>query len=93
MTDLFAKLNAAEAAYEAFGFNVSLDQLDACFEALRALEDARCAYYSAIRERKAVWDTLRGENRGSAIDNAYDTEGTDTDELYWLEIAIRSYDD
>ena len=91
MTELFAKLTAATAAYNAFGNEVDLEQLASCLEALRVMEAAEREYNSAVADKSAEWDALpRDDTRSSAEENADDTD-THGDRLYWLEVAVRSY--
>lgn len=81
-TDLFQRVQAAEAA---FALNNDL-------VVLHKLEDAERAYYDAVAAARAEWNVLpAGDRKDSAEQNAYDTEGCDVDELRWFEIAIMSF--
>ena len=60
--------------------------------ALQALEAAERAFYGALGAAHAEWLALpEGGAKASAEQNAWDTEGTDEDELYWLQIALATY--
>jgi len=60
---------------------------------VRVTDAARADYFSKLAAARAEWNALpEGDRKGSSEDNAYDTEGTDTNELYWFEIALRTYE-
>lgn len=83
-TELFQAMNTAEAAWNANELNIEL---------LHAYEATERAYFGKIAELRKIWDTLPdGERKDSAITNAYDTEGTEADELRWFEIALMTYE-
>jgi hypothetical protein len=83
-TDIFQAHAAAEAAYQADDMNISL---------LNASDAAFAAYMKATATARDEWNALpKGDAKDSAETNAEDTEGTDVDQLYWYEIAIRTYE-
>lgn len=81
--ELFARKNALEAAW--LSDDLNLDKLN-------AYEQAEREYLSAVAAARAEWNALpSGDLKMSAEENAYDTEGTAEDELFWIQVAIRSY--
>jgi hypothetical protein len=83
-TALFQAFTAADAAWNADELNLDL---------LRASDAAYAAYMAAVAATRAEWNAIpEGNGKFSAEINAHDTEGTDIDELFWLEIAIRTYE-
>jgi hypothetical protein len=82
--DLFNAMNAAEAAMIASDYD-----LDLCKVADKARED----FYAKMKTLRDAWNAIpNSDAKGSAIDSAYDTEGTDENELLWLDIAARTYE-
>lgn len=84
---LFAAQQAAQAAFDADDLNLAK---------LQALDAADAAFYAALGAARAEWQALpEGDAKASAETNAYDTvveqEGALRDELYWLDIALRTY--
>lgn len=85
MTDSHALFQAHQAAQAAF-------DADGTLLTLPALEAAERAFFAALAAASAEWNAIpEGAAKSSAETNAYDTEGTDENELYWLDIAIRTY--
>jgi hypothetical protein len=83
-TELFARHQATEAAYQADDMNLDL---------MRAADKAYAAFMAGVEKARKEWDALpKGHAKDSAEQNAFDTEGTDVDELYWFVIAIRTYE-
>lgn len=83
-TDLYRAHVAADAAWQADELNLDL---------LNASDAAFAAYMAAVAEARRAWEALPDcDAKWSAETNAYDTEGTDIDELHWLQIAIRTFD-
>lgn len=91
LTDLFAAYKAADAAYEA---DVTADD-----KVWKAFDTAAAAYSAAVAAKTAEWDALpEGDAKCSAEENANDTvyvdlAGSPDDRLFWLQIAIGSYDE
>lgn len=84
-TELFQTMKAAELAFNADDMNT---------EKLDVLEVAERAYFAEVAKRRAEWDALpAGERKDSAEQNAFDTEGTNVDQLRWLEIALGTYEE
>jgi hypothetical protein len=83
-TDLYQTCIEADAAFHADDLNL---------DKLRVSDAAFAAYQMAIKAARAEWYALPGGDlKDSAETNAHDTEGTEIDELYWFEIAIRTYE-
>lgn len=83
-TELHIAMTAAEAAWRADDMNL---------DKLHSYEAAERAWNAAVAAKRAEWNALpEGDQKSSAHENADDTEGTFEDELYWLQIAVRSYD-
>ncbi|HLY47629.1 MAG TPA: hypothetical protein VKR21_00400 [Solirubrobacteraceae bacterium] len=85
MTDPHALFRAYQTAQLAF-------DADATLATLPALEAAERAYYDALYAARAEWNALPDNAaKASAETNACDTEGADENELYWFDIALRTY--
>jgi hypothetical protein len=88
MTDLYAAMNAAEAAFAA----------DDTIANLRALEAAEQAYFAYLKVARSQWNALpEGDRKDSAEQNANDTRDVDQafepgNELAWFHVALGSYD-
>ena len=82
-TELFRKMNEADAAWDADQMNLDL---------LRASDEAYAAYWRAHREAFDEWEAIPDcDAKYNAAINANDTEGCEEDPLRWSEIAMRSY--
>jgi hypothetical protein len=83
-TEVYAAYVAAEAAYNSDSMNLDL---------MRVADAAFSRYMQEIKVAREKFESLPDcLAKDSAITNAYDTEGTDKDELYWFEIALRTFD-
>jgi hypothetical protein len=91
LTDLFAAYQAADAAVDAA---VAYDA-----KVWKAADVASAAYFAAVAAKTAKWNALpECDAKCSAEENANDTvyvelAGSPEDRLFWLQIAIGSYDD
>lgn len=83
-TTLFARMNAADAAFRADDMNLDL---------LHVLEAAEKAYFAELAIWRARWTEIpTSDAKYSAETNAEDSEGTAEDELRYLQIAVRTYE-
>ena len=80
-TTLYQAMIETEAAYNADVMSIDKMQI---------ADAARTEYYNTLAAAREAWSAVVHVNKDSAIDNAYDTEGTEVDELYWFEVAQRS---
>lgn len=84
-TELYQAYTKAEAAWNAAEMDLDL---------LWAADAAYKAYSAELIAARDEWAALRdSEAKSSATTNAYDTEGTDEDELYWFQIALSTYEE
>jgi len=83
-TELHQKVLDTDAAWKADEMNL---------DKLHASDKAFADYMAAMAAARKVWMALpAGDAKDSAETNADDTEGCAEDELFWLEIAIRTFE-
>lgn len=83
MQNLYKRMNQAEQAWLADC---------SCSVKLAKLEKAERAYYAALKTARTKWEAItESDAKDAAEENANDTPGTNSDELYWFNIALGTY--